>query len=81
MEYTLRVESIPAIVKSGNYDNIIQDSMKYKDLNSCIIFWELCNVIDGLQYKIELLNDDDREDFRNFTERYTSYNMGNMFIC
>ena len=35
----------------------------------------------NLDKAIELLNDDDREDFRNFTTRYTSYNMGNMFIC
>ena len=58
LECTLRGDSIPAIVKSGDYDNIVQDSMKYKDSGSCIIFWELCNIIDGLQYKIELLNED-----------------------
>lgn len=56
LEYTLRVGTIPAIVKSGDYDNIVQDSQKYKDLNTVIIFWELSNIIDGLQYKIELLN-------------------------
>ena len=58
LEYTLRVRGIPAIVKSGNYDNIVQDSLKYNDLNTVIIFWELCNFIDGLQFKIELLNED-----------------------
>ncbi|MDP7194744.1 MAG: HAD-IIIC family phosphatase, partial [SAR202 cluster bacterium] len=58
LEYTLRVDSIPAMVKSGDYDNIVQDSLKYNDLNAVIIFWELCNFIDGLQFKIELLNED-----------------------
>ena len=57
LEYTLRIKTIPAIVKSGDYDNIVQDSLKYKDLNLVIIFWELCNIIDGLQFKIELFDD------------------------
>lgn len=58
LEYTLRVEDVPAIVKSGDYDNIVQDSFKYKDANAVIIFWEIINIVDGLQFKIELLNVD-----------------------
>ena len=57
LEYTLRVRGIPAIVKSGNYDNIVQDSLKYNDSNTVIIFWEICNIFDGLQFIIELVND------------------------
>lgn len=57
LEYTLRVKTIPVIVKSGDYDNIVQDSLKYKDSNLVIIFWELCNIVDGLQFKIELFDD------------------------
>ena len=34
-----------------------------------------------LDKAIDLLNDEDREDFRKFTEQNISYNMGNMFIC
>jgi len=34
-----------------------------------------------LDKAIDLLNDEDREDFREFTIKNTSYNMGNMFIC
>jgi len=58
LEYTLRMDGIPAIVKSGNYDNIVQDSQKYEESKTIIIFWELSNIIDGLHYKIELLNND-----------------------
>ena len=57
LEYTLRIVSIPAIVESGDYDNIVQDSLKDRNSNLVIIFWELCNIIDGLQFKIELFND------------------------
>ena len=58
LEYFLREEGINANVEFGDYDNIVQDSKKYKDSNSIIIFWELCNVIDGLQSKIELFNNE-----------------------
>ena len=58
LEYTLREKNINANVKIGDYDNIVQDSLKYKDSNSVFIFWEMCNLIDGLQYKIELFNND-----------------------
>ena len=34
-----------------------------------------------LDKSIDLLHDEDREDFRKFTEQNTSFNYGNMFIC
>ena len=34
-----------------------------------------------LDKAISLLNDNDREDFKNFVRTSTSYNQGNMFIC
>ena len=54
LEYKLRDKGINALVGFGDYDNIVQDSLKFKESNTVIIFWELCNIIDGLQYKIEL---------------------------
>ena len=57
LEYTIRINGVSAVVKSGDYDNIVQDSLKYNKSNLVIIFWELCNMIDGLQYKIELFDD------------------------
>ena len=56
LEYILRCEVINANVGFGDYDNIVQDSKKYNSSNVVIIFWELCNIIDGLQYKAELLD-------------------------
>lgn len=58
LEYQLRIEGINANVVNGDYDNIVQDSLKYKESDVVIIFWELCNIIDGLQFKIDLLDDD-----------------------
>ncbi|NQV18395.1 MAG: HAD-IIIC family phosphatase [Armatimonadetes bacterium] len=68
LEYTLRVDAIPAIVKSGDYDNIVQDSLKYQNSNVIIIFLELSNIVDGLQFKIELLNDDQLDEILEKTK-------------
>ncbi len=68
LEYLLRCEDINANVEFGDYDNIVQDSQKFKDLNTVIIFWELCNIIDGLQYKIELLNNEQLDEILEKTK-------------
>ena len=62
LEYLLRGKGINANVKFGDYDNIVQDSKKYQDSNAVIIFWELCNIIEGFQYKVELLNNNQLEE-------------------
>ena len=51
LEFVTRSQAINTKVSSGDYDNIIQNSEIYADSNVVIIFWELANVIDGLQYK------------------------------
>jgi FkbH-like protein len=57
LEYTLRTNSVPAIVESGEYDNIVQDSLNCSGFNLVIIFWELSNIVNGFQYKSELLEE------------------------
>ena len=68
LEYALRIENIPAQVQSGNYDNIVQGSLQYKDSKAIIIFWELCNLKDGLQYKVQLFDDDRFDEILNKTK-------------
>ena len=65
-EYLLRVESVNASVAIGEYDNIVQDSAKIQDVNAVLIFWEVCNFIDGLQYKINTLSE---IDFQSLVEK------------
>jgi FkbH-like protein len=65
-EYLLRAESINASVLIGEYDNIVQDSAKIQDVNAVLIFWEVCNFIDGLQYKINTLSE---IDFQGLVEK------------
>jgi FkbH-like protein len=56
-EYLLRIENVNANVYLGDYDNILQDSLKFKNFNAVIIFWEISNLIDGFHYKANLIND------------------------
>ena len=64
LEYVLREQKLNPSLKLGDYDNIIQNSgdgtIDEKDI--VIIFWELSNLMDGLQYKIDTLDDDYIED-------------------
>jgi len=60
-EYTFISEGINVKIIFGDYDNLVQDSLKYKDANAVIIFLELCNVIDNFYYQIDLI-DKNREE-------------------
>lgn len=51
LEFTIRSQDINAKAISGDYDNIVQNSQTHNASNAVIIFWELANLIDGLQYK------------------------------
>ena len=78
LEYLLRVESINANVELGDYDNIVQDSIKYKESNAIIIFWDLCNIIDGFHYKIELLNNDQLDEILEKTKSEINIVLNNL---
>lgn len=57
LEYTLRREGVPAIVTIGDYDNIVQDSLKYTQSELVVLFWDPYNITGDLQYRIDLLTD------------------------
>lgn len=57
LEYTLRLEGVPAVVTIGDYDNIVQDSLKYKESELVVLFWEPYSIAGDLQYRIDLLTD------------------------
>jgi FkbH-like protein len=61
LEYFLRLEDIPAKCISGEYDNIIQDSQRLSSSNAIVIFWEMANLIDGFQYKANILDKTETE--------------------
>jgi len=61
-EYLLRIESLNAKVVLGEYDNIVQDSKKFQDADAVVFFWEACNFIDGLQFKIDSFSEKEFND-------------------
>ncbi len=65
LEYDLRKNGINADIIFGDYDNIVQESIKTK-YSVILIFWEVYNVIDGFNYKYDSLSDDE---FKNTIEK------------
>jgi FkbH-like protein len=59
LEFAIRSQGINAKVNSGDYDNIVQNSATYAKSNVVIVFWELANIIDGLQYKSLTMTSDE----------------------
>ena len=57
LEYSLQINNIHTEVQVGDYDNIIQDSLKFNQTNAVFVFWEVSNLIEGLQHEIELFDD------------------------
>ena len=65
LEHQLRRKNIPALVKSGTYNNILQDSKNLKKNNAVVIFWDLSDFFDGLNYNIENLSEKNIADVKN----------------
>ena len=66
LEFQLRSKGINAHVAFGNYDNIAQEAGKMDgDVNAVIVFWELVNFTEGLEYRADLLSDREQEEIRS----------------
>ena len=59
LEFQLRSKGINAHLVSGEYDNIVQDAGRFASARSALILWELSNLVDGLQYKAEIMGETD----------------------
>jgi FkbH-like protein len=81
IEYSLRVEGINAIVELGDYDNILQESKKQRNIDATVIFWELANLTNGLHFKAELLNDLQVEELENKVKAEISLALANLKDC
>ena len=66
IEYNLRLEGINAVANVGDYDNIIQDSIKFNKNNLVLVFWELCNLSEGIYYSIDSYNEVQLKEFVDY---------------
>jgi FkbH-like protein len=65
LELSLRENGINADVTLADYDAIVQESYRFSDFNAVVIFWELINLLDGLQNKIYLMSQDEIDRLAN----------------
>lgn len=56
LECALRRSGINAIVASGGYDNILQDSVESRGSDLAVIFWEACNLAPSLPARANLVD-------------------------
>jgi len=80
-ECLLRNNKINANVSIGDYDNIVQDSNKKVDAKAIIIFWELGNLLDGFNYKIDLIHDDKIAEIENKIKSEINFVIKNLELC
>ncbi len=65
LEYSLRIHQINPCIEFGNYDNIIQDSLKYKESALVIVFFDMLNIVDGFSHFFEDSSEDMYNSFKN----------------
>ena len=53
LEYSLQINNVHIEVQVGDYDNIIQDSLKFNQTNAVFVFWEVSNLIERLLLKTD----------------------------
>lgn len=61
LEVTLREHHLNPVLTFGDYDNIVQHSAQVKPGETCIICWEVGNIVDGLHFKIKNYTGDEIE--------------------
>ncbi len=69
------------LVKHGLVSLARNPSAIFKSKRSIRFHFDMWHGNGNLDKAIDLLNDNDREDFRNYTRTNVSFNRGNMFIC
>ena len=80
-EININKWKLSKIIKRG-YKVLLRNPLAFKKKNQNIkLNFEVFHGIGNLDKAINLLDDSEREDFRNFTLLKSSYNRQNMFIC
>jgi len=78
LELSLRKEGINAEVTLGDYDSVVQDSIRFASFDAVIVIWEAVNFINGLHYCAENLTARERKDFRQKMEAEVRLVMANL---
>ena len=80
-QFFINKMKLSKLVKHGVRSLLSQPSAIFEKNRNIKFHFNSFHGFGKLDMAINLLNDEDREDFRKFTEQNISYNMGNMFVC
>tara|TARA_Y100000590_G_scaffold403843_1_gene490884 strand:- start:1246 stop:2100 length:855 start_codon:yes stop_codon:yes gene_type:complete len=69
------------LIKHGLYSLARNPSALFKTKRNIRFHFDMWHGNGNLDKAIELLNDNDREDFRKYTNENVSFSRGNMFVC
>lgn len=78
LEFVLRGRGINAEVVYGDYDNIVQDSIRFKDVDAAVVFWEAANLVDGLHASAEDMEANELAALVERVEREMELALGNL---
>ena len=78
LEFVLRLEGVKAEITVGNYNTIVQDSYQMSQADALVIFWEAANLVDGLHYRIEMLEEDEADLIAERIEREIDLVLNNL---
>ena len=78
IELVLREKGINAEVELGDYDNIVQDSIRFKSKKIVIVFWELANLIEDFNYRVDSLDASSLEELVSRFESEISFVLQNL---
>ena len=76
LDYTLLQNGLEADeIVFTEYDTIVQSSAEVADATAVFVFWEVCNLVDGFQYKAEYWDNDKTEELLDKTRGEIDYVM------
>ncbi len=52
LEFSLRSRGINAVVTVGDYDNVAQNSARFRDYDAVLLFYELAGIVDNLPFEL-----------------------------
>lgn len=78
LEYTLRADKLNAVVRTTNYDNLVQESQRMDRQDAVVIFWELSNLIEGFHYKVYGMSEEQIQSLLTKVKNEVSYVLNNL---
>lgn len=80
-EYHIKYAKTNPRISFGDYDNIVQDSEKFKNQDAVVVFWEVCNFIESFESAIFSLTEKEIKDLIEKTKQEIQFVFKNLSKC